>query len=183
MNQVIQANIGQLKSCYLGLGSNLQSPAQQIEKAYRLLKADGALKQCRCSPLYQSKAMVLNNDDHQPDYINAVMHSLTDMDPNTLLSFTQRIERQLGRPARSPRWSPRIIDIDLLWMENAFLRTPLLTLPHPGIMKRTFVLFPLAELDPQFILPNNIQITDHIARIKNEWNVRRLDDPPKAKEL
>lgn len=158
-----------MKDCYLGLGSNMQSPAQQIRRALSLLQSTTNVQ--NYSSLYKSKAMVLKAEETQPDYINAVVHLKTDLNPHSLLALTQKIERQLGRSRPICRWQPRIIDIDILWLEDSTINSRSLTLPHPGLMKRTFVLIPLAEISPQFILPNKIPIQDYLAQLTDEWNV------------
>jgi len=159
-----------MKDCYLGLGSNMQSPSQQIRRAFRLLQL--ATNVQNCSSLYRSKAMAPQAEENQPDYINAVVHLKTDLSPHKLLALTQEIEHQLGRSRPVRRWQPRIIDIDILWLEESIISSPSLTLPHPGLMKRTFVLIPLAEISPAFLLPNKVLIKDYLAQLKDEWNVR-----------
>ncbi len=159
-----------MKDCYLGLGSNMQSPSQQIRRALDLLQL--ATNVQNCSSLYRSKAMAPPAEESQPDYINAVVQLKTELSPHNLLALTQKIERQLGRSRPTRRWQPRIIDIDVLWLEDSTISSPSLTLPHPGLMERTFVLIPLAEISPQFILPNQIPIKDYLAQLKDEWNVR-----------
>lgn len=163
-----------LRSCYLALGSNLHSPIHQIKHADELLRATTSLHNCSCSSLYRSKPMVPRKGEIQPDYINAVMHLRTTLAPEVLLALTRKIERRMGRLLASPRWSSRIIDIDILSITGITRHSLSLTLPHPGLLKRSFVLFPLAEIAPQLILPNNMTASDYAARIKDEWDVQRL---------
>ena len=138
---------------YIGLGSNLADPEHQIHTAMREL--DG-LPQSRClkqSSLYRSAPMVdpgavpgdAAND--QPDYINAVVALETSLKPATLLAELQHLET-LHRRVREYRWGPRTLDLDLLLYGEERINTPELTVPHPGLYERNFVLYPLAEIAP-----------------------------------
>ena len=159
---------------YIALGSNLHFPFQQIRKAYKLLCTEKNLHHCRCSSLYRSKAMSLRKNKIQPDYINAVVSFQTDVSPSMLLVLTQRIERIMGRDSRAAKWSPRIIDLDILSMKGIIVKSFSLTLPHPGLMTRSFVIFPLAEIAPKMILPNNMTTVAYSRNIRDDWKVRRL---------
>lgn len=159
-----------MKDCYLGLGSNLREPAQQIRRAIQLLRQATDVQEC--SSLYQSDAMVRQAEETQPDYINAVVHIKTDLKPHRLLALTQELERRLGRIQSARRWQPRIIDIDLLWLEDTVMNSSSLTLPHSGLLERPFVLIPLAEISPHFILPNHTPIKNYLTQLRDQWNVR-----------
>jgi 2-amino-4-hydroxy-6-hydroxymethyldihydropteridine diphosphokinase len=88
----------------------------------------------------------------QPSYLNGVARVATELAPMTLLAILRQLELAAGR-VRVERWGPRTLDLDLLFIEGLILDTPELTLPHPGIPERRFVLEPLCELDPHFVHP------------------------------
>ena len=171
------------RECYLGLGSNLYDPGRQIQIAYRFLSARPEFSDCLCSALYGSRAMTADNKQ-QPDYVNAVARLRTRLDPYQLLELTQAIERRMGRRKESPRWRARIIDIDILLMQGLRLQDPQLTLPHSGLLRRPFVLYPLAEIAPQLILDHGKRAAACAAEVEDHWRTRklpRLDDPRRHK--
>jgi 2-amino-4-hydroxy-6-hydroxymethyldihydropteridine diphosphokinase len=130
---------------YVGLGSNLDGPGAQVEHA---LAALGELPRSRCvarSSLYRSKPL---GPVAQPDFVNAAAGLITQLRPDELLVELKRLEERLGRERPIVRWGPRRIDLDLLVYGDARIDDPDLTVPHPGIAERAFVLVPLAELAP-----------------------------------
>ena len=134
---------------YIGLGSNLDDPVMQIKTALRQL-AD--LDQCRvlkASSLYCSPPM---GPRDQPDYVNAVVLLRTALAADELLDALQAIERQHAR-VRDRHWGPRTLDLDLLLYGRTGIDSARLTVPHPGIAERNFVLYPLAEVDPALVIP------------------------------
>ncbi|MDQ7018799.1 MAG: 2-amino-4-hydroxy-6-hydroxymethyldihydropteridine diphosphokinase [Robiginitomaculum sp.] len=137
---------------YIGFGANLpyakHAPADTILGAKSALMAKG-IRVLRFSRLWQSPAWP---DPSEPAYVNAVAEVVTVLPPHRLLQTLRGIERQFGR-RRSYRNAPRTLDLDLLSYENLCLRTLHLTLPHPGIERRAFVLLPLQEVAPQWRLP------------------------------
>lgn len=135
---------------YIGLGSNLADPQAQVRRAAVALKALPRSRFVGLSSLYASPPL---GGMEQPDYVNAVAAISTQLAPEELLDELQGIERRMGRPAVHERWGPRIIDLDLLLVGDLRCTTPRLTLPHPGIEQRSFVLYPLAELAPELVLP------------------------------
>lgn len=134
---------------YIGLGSNLQEPAQQILRACAELAALPHLELRARSPLYRSPPM---GPADQPAYINAVLAIATTLAPLALLTQLHAIEDAHQR-VRTIRWGPRTLDLDLLVYDNVQLDTPELTLPHPGIAPRNFVLYPLADVAPDLLIP------------------------------
>lgn len=133
---------------YIGLGSNLEQPAEQIKKAVLALKQLPESQYIDDSGLYLSKPMLLDKfdtSDAQPDYYNAVVLIKTKLEPLSLLDRLQEIENNQGR-VRERRWQARSIDLDILLMGEKQWNEPRLTLPHPGIAEREFVLFPLRRL-------------------------------------
>jgi len=134
---------------WVGLGSNLDDPVTQVNAA---LAALGQLPQSRvlaCSGLYRSAPM---GPQDQPDYINAVAGLETALSAEALLEALQDIEQAHAR-VRGEHWGPRTLDLDILLYGDEVIETPHLTVPHPGIAERNFVLAPLAELAPQLSVP------------------------------
>ena len=136
-------------TCYLGLGSNLGNPAQQLARAVRALAGLPDTTLARVSRCYRNQPL---GDPEQPWYVNAVAEITTALAPLELLDALQAVEAAQGR-VRTQRWGPRTIDIDILLYDRLELGTPRLTLPHPGIAGRRFVLQPLCELAPGLVLP------------------------------
>lgn len=133
---------------YIGLGANLGKPVDAIAQAIEALKPlamDGVV---RCSPLYRSAPM----DADGPDYINAVAMLMTTHSAHAVLAALQQIEQAAGRE-RSYRNAPRTLDLDLLLYGQVCIDDPLLTVPHPRMTQRAFVLKPLVDLNPQVQIP------------------------------
>ena len=135
---------------YVGLGSNLDNPIYQVKQALLALKALPKTHLKRQSALYRSKPLGPQN---QPDYINAVAMLNTALSPLTLLDMMQTIENQQGRIRTIQRWGARTLDLDMLLYDNQHSQNPVLTLPHPGLYNRAFVLYPLCDIAPDLILP------------------------------
>jgi 2-amino-4-hydroxy-6-hydroxymethyldihydropteridine diphosphokinase len=156
---------------FIGLGSNLDDPVAQIERALVAIAAlpDTALLARSC--LYVSWPM---GPADQPDYVNAVAQVETRLSPQDLLSALLAIERRQGRE-RSPaqRNGPRTLDLDLLLHGDAVHSDPHLTLPHPGAHERDFVLVPLAEIAPDLVIPGRGAVRDLLA-VCTGHGVRRL---------
>ncbi|HLU06095.1 MAG TPA: 2-amino-4-hydroxy-6-hydroxymethyldihydropteridine diphosphokinase [Woeseiaceae bacterium] len=138
------------RPAYVGIGSNLSDPATQVRKAFAALQKLPHSGFARCSALYRSAPM---GPPDQPDFLNAAAVVLTRLSPNELLRELQAIEKAQGRQHETPQWGPRIIDLDLLVMGHVILEEEGLTIPHPGIAERNFVLFPLAEIAPGLLVP------------------------------
>lgn len=136
---------------FIGLGSNLSNPVQQIIKAIQDISG---LEQCSlevASSLYETPPM---GPQDQPNYINAVVKISTSLKPYELLDALQSIENQHGRTRDTGRWGARTLDLDILIYDDIISHDPRLTLPHPGLASRAFVLYPLIEIDRQLKLPN-----------------------------
>lgn len=128
---------------YIALGSNLDDPLAQVRKAIVEL---GQLPQSRVlavSGLYRSAPM---GPADQPDYINAVVALETALSPHALLDALQAIEQAHGRVRGAQRWGPRSLDLDVLLYDQQVFGDQRLTIPHPGIAGRAFVLYPLQEI-------------------------------------
>lgn len=150
MSRTVAADTGRYPvDAFLGIGSNLEQPSQQIRRAFTALQALPESRDVRCSPLYRSPPM---GPQHQPDYVNAVVSMVTRLPPDRLLREMQTIEQAQGR-VRGVRWGARTLDIDLLVYGDLILDTPDLQIPHPGIAQRAFVLYPLFDLAPRLVIP------------------------------
>ena len=135
---------------YVGIGSNLDEPRRQIATAIDDLAALPKTRLIRASRRYRSPPM---DRSAQPDYVNAVAALLTQLDAQTLLHALQAIEKEHGRVHDGRRWAARPLDLDLLVFGAQEICNDELTVPHPGIAKRGFVLLPLCELAPQLRIP------------------------------
>ncbi|TFG41737.1 MAG: 2-amino-4-hydroxy-6-hydroxymethyldihydropteridine diphosphokinase [Chromatiales bacterium] len=135
---------------YVGLGSNLQGPARQLENTFDLLNAIPKTRLIRRSSLYRSAPF---GGIEQPDFVNAVAALLTQLSAMDLLKELQRIESLRGRERGGPRWGPRVLDLDLLVYSDQKIAEPSLIVPHPGIGVRNFVLLPLAEIAAELTVP------------------------------
>ncbi|WP_375185419.1 2-amino-4-hydroxy-6-hydroxymethyldihydropteridine diphosphokinase [Pseudoalteromonas sp.] len=146
-----------MHTVYLGLGANLNAPRKQIHAAVAALKALKDVEFVCVSHDYASKPM---GPQDQPDYVNAVACVKTALEPEQLLDLTQAIELEHGRVRKEERWGPRTLDIDILLFGNDVIDTPRLTVPHYGLTEREFVVYPLFEIAPTLVLPNNQSLAD-----------------------
>src|SRR5215469_12328074 len=150
---------------YIGVGSNLEDPRAQVLAAFERLRQLPRTLLVSTSRLYRSRPF---GPVAQPDFINAVAGVLTGLDAPALLPELQAIERAMGRPERHERWGRRIIDLDLLAVASERRSDPQLTLPHPGIVERNFVLYPLSEIAPELELPGLGRVADLAATVTSE---------------
>lgn len=137
-------------TCYIGLGGNLNKPLETIKSAVEALKALPDSEWVGVSPFYQSQPM---GPADQPEYVNAVAAIRTQLPALTLLDHTQAIENTHGRVRKDNRWGPRTLDLDLLLYGDQRIENERLTVPHYGMKEREFVLYPLADLAPELVLP------------------------------
>lgn len=137
-----------LVDVYVGLGSNLDGPVDQVRRALDELDALPLTKCMAASRLYASRPL---GPQDQPNFINAVAHLHTHLSPLALLDQLQALE-QRHRRVRRRHWGPRTLDLDLLLYGSEVLDLPRLHVPHPAMTSRAFVLLPLAELAPQLRL-------------------------------
>ncbi len=138
------------RPAYIGLGSNLQRPSGQLESAIDSLSTIPRTRLIKRSALYRSAPF---GGVEQPDFVNAAAALLTALDARQLLEELQQIEVRRGRRRDGVRWGPRIIDLDLLVFAGQSIAEPGLTVPHPGIAERNFVLLPLREIAPGLVIP------------------------------
>ncbi len=138
-----------MSRAYIGLGSNLQAPRRQLERALEALAALPRSQVLKASRFYRSPPL---GPADQPDYLNAVALLETELAPLALLDRLQALENAQGR-VRTRRWGPRTLDLDLLLYDRRRIDHPRLQVPHPGIAERDFVLKPLAEIAPGLEVP------------------------------
>ncbi|MEE4145911.1 MAG: 2-amino-4-hydroxy-6-hydroxymethyldihydropteridine diphosphokinase [Halieaceae bacterium] len=149
-----------IQAC-IGLGSNLQEPLQQLRRALLAMARLPASRLVQVSSAYRSAAV---GPGEQPEYLNAAALLETSLEPGALLQALQRIERSQGR-VRTIRWGPRTIDLDILLYGDLRLVDPTLTIPHPALALRNFVLYPLLELcGPNRVLPDGEDLATLTAR-------------------
>jgi 2-amino-4-hydroxy-6-hydroxymethyldihydropteridine diphosphokinase len=155
---------------YVGIGSNLSDPERQVRRA---LDALGELPDARLvlvSPLYRTQPL---GEVVQPAFVNAVAGLLSRRTPEQLLADLRALETALGREPPRERWGPRVIDLDLLAMGGETRATASLTLPHPGIAERDFVLYPLADIAPDLDVPGVGRVAGLRERVANR-GIERL---------
>ena len=134
---------------FIGLGSNLNNPRNQIDEALLALSQDSGVDLLKTSSFYQSKPLL---DMPGPDYLNIVCKINTRLSALELLDLCQQIESRQHR-VRDVRWGSRTIDLDILLFGDAVYNNERLTVPHPEMTNRSFVLLPLSEIEPGLELP------------------------------
>ena len=149
----------QLQQVYIGLGSNLDEPSLQINKAVAAIRTLPQSKYLKDSGLYLSKPMQLPSDDSlQADYYNAVVLLETQLEPLELLDHLQAIENRQGR-VREGRWGSRTLDLDILLFGSMQINSERLQIPHPGLCEREFVLYPLQNIKQELDIPGHGKLT------------------------
>jgi 2-amino-4-hydroxy-6-hydroxymethyldihydropteridine diphosphokinase len=150
---------------YIALGSNLDYPAQQLQRAVTALAGLPTSVLTRVSSVYRSAAV---GPGQQPDYLNAVALLSTRLAPDALLDALLGIEQAQGRE-RSERWGPRTLDLDLLLYGDRKIRSARLTVPHPRMHERDFVLYPLREIsNTNLILPGDGDVDTLLAQLPED---------------
>ncbi len=150
---------------YIGLGSNLEQPYQQIKKAIVALNNFPDIKVLADSGYFKSKPM---GPDDQPDYVNAVVELETALDAEKLFVFCQVIEKQQQR-IKTRHWGERTIDLDILLYSDQQFETERLVVPHPGICQRDFVYMPLLKIKPEIDVPGKGKLS-HIIKVAGDVN-------------
>ncbi|SMO80607.1 2-amino-4-hydroxy-6-hydroxymethyldihydropteridine diphosphokinase [Melghirimyces algeriensis] len=145
---------------YIGLGSNLGRRMANLEEAVDRLHHREGVHVTRLSPVYETAPVGYVN---QPDFLNACAEIKTTLSPMDLLHTLLDVERELHR-VRVMRWGPRTIDLDLLLYGDQIIQTEDLTVPHPRMTERPFVLIPLADLIPERIIPGTGKTVIHWVR-------------------
>lgn len=151
---------------YVGLGGNLSDPKQQIETAIVELNHLPNTSLTKISRLYQTKPVGYLN---QPDFINAVAELDTSLSPCELLKGLQEIEsKHLRKRDKSLRNGPRTLDLDVLLYDKLMLEAPMLTIPHPRMYQRQFVLEPLFEIAPDLLLPDGTSLKTKLEELEGK---------------
>lgn len=136
---------------YIAIGSNLASPLAQVNAALDALRQLPDSEVVAVSSFYRTPPL---GPQDQPDYLNAAVALKTQLDAETLLDHTQRIELQQGRERKAERWGPRTLDLDIMLFGNHTIATPRLTVPHYDMHNRGFMLWPLSEIAPALRFPD-----------------------------
>lgn len=153
--------MSELAQAYIGLGSNLDDPWAQLDRAVAALAQTPGINVRQTSSIYRTAPW---GDTDQPAFLNAVVHIDTSLGPMQLLTELRRIEAAAGR-RRVRRWGPRTLDLDLLVFADTVCDTAELQLPHPRMHTRAFVLVPLAELAPGLCLGEHGTVTEALSRV------------------
>ena len=152
---------------YIGLGSNLEDPLAQVTRAFDELADIAQTILLARSAIYSSHAV----GPEQPNYINAVALLDTQLAPLALLDALQAIE-QTHQRVRIQHWGPRTLDLDLLLYGDQIINLERLSVPHPYLTQRSFVLYPLADITPNLHLPDGTVLTDLLSRCPADGLVR-----------
>jgi len=145
---------------YIGFGSNLGDRQNHLEAALEALGRLPKSELLERSPIYHSAPM---GPRDQPDYLNAVAVLHTSLTPLALLEGLQAVEAARGRERGPVRWGPRVLDLDLLLYGDRRIDSARLTVPHPGLTERNFVLIPLFDVAPDLVLPDKRRLADVVS--------------------
>ncbi|HGA2727831.1 TPA: 2-amino-4-hydroxy-6-hydroxymethyldihydropteridine diphosphokinase [Enterobacter hormaechei] len=154
---------------YIAIGSNLASPLEQVNAAVQAL---GEIPQSRIvavSSFYRTPPL---GPQDQPDYLNAAVVLDTELNAETLLDNTQRIELHQGRVRKAERWGPRTLDLDIMLFGDEVINTERLTVPHYDMKNRGFMLWPLFEVAPNLIFPDDIPLKSILDSLNAEKPAR-----------
>ena len=156
---------------YLGLGSNVGDRESHLRAAVTGLREHGVDVEATSST-YETEPVgeVLE----QPDFLNAAVRIRTELEPEELLDVCKAIEVEQGRVLGGRRHAPRPLDVDLLLLDDIELETERLTLPHPEVTSRRFVLAPLLELDSELSLPDGTRLADALDGLESGQRVRQV---------
>jgi len=154
-----------IHTAYIGLGSNLGVKKANLEKALEILGVTPGVKLKRVAAYYRTAPL---GGPVQDWYLNTVAEVVTNLDPHQLLAALLMIEEVLGR-VRIVRWGPRTVDLDLLLYDCEEIHSAVLTLPHPRMTERAFVMAPLAELAPGLILQGKttVELAGELTRVQS----------------
>lgn len=139
-----------IRELYIGLGSNLENPISQIQKAIKYISVLDKYNNIKISSFYESAPMGPSNQDN---YINAVVMFKSGESPEDILLSLKDIENSMGRKKNSIRWSERIIDLDIIIYGNLIYQSKTLKIPHINAFNRAFVLLPLMDINPDIYIP------------------------------
>ena len=156
---------------YIALGSNMAGPHDQLDRALKSLSSIPEVQIVAVSDRYKTPAI----GPSQPDYINAAAQLMTTLSPESLLDTLQSIEQQQER-VRTVRWGPRTLDLDILLYDNIVQDTQRLTIPHPRMAERAFVLLPLADINRDLALPCGKTVSQLLANCSVQGIVKSTAD-------
>ncbi len=154
----------------LGLGANLGDRLAALQRAVDLLAEEG-VRAVASSRVWETEPV--GGPSGQPPYLNAVVRAETELEAHDVLSAANRVETALGR-MREVRWGPRTIDIDVLLYDDLRHDDPELTIPHPRLTERAFVVLPLLDIDPAPVLPDGTRVLE----LKLDLDGARPIEPP-----
>lgn len=156
---------------FIGFGSNQGEPLQTCLAAIGRLGDNTRIRVLRISPLYRTAPLMVTE---QPWFINGVVLCETDLIPEDLLDLLHRIESDFGR-TRQIRWGPRTLDLDLLAFGDRQISLPSITIPHPRLHQRRFVLKPLLDIDPEWMHP--------VLKVSGRELLKRIEDDTTEQKL
>lgn len=159
---------------YLGLGSNVGDRRAHLQEAASALPTHG-VEVLASSSIYETEPVGLVRN--QRDFLNACLRIRTGYDPEELLDACKAVERELGRPEDHLRHGPRPIDVDVLMLDDGRYSSERLTVPHPELGSRRFVIVPLLELEPQLALPDGTKLADALAVLGPGQEVQLVGPP------
>ena len=155
---------------FIGVGSNEGERLEHISKAIRALGATSGIRLMQMATIIETEPI---GGPPQGPYLNTVIELETRREPADLLSALQEIERRVGREPSAQRWAPRPIDLDILLYDDRIIQEPTLSIPHPRMHERRFVLEPLAQLAPEFIHPMlHLSISRLLTRLPDSSLIR-----------
>lgn len=149
-----------MQRVFIGMGSNLATPIEQLQAATQALSLLPKTELVARSSLYASDPL---GPADQPRYVNAVAELSTELTPLELLDALQHIEQTQGRVRKAERWGPRTLDLDMLLYGDQIIASERLTVPHYHMHARAFVLYPLAEIAKDLVLPNGQPLSEWLA--------------------
>jgi 2-amino-4-hydroxy-6-hydroxymethyldihydropteridine diphosphokinase len=152
------------RPAYVAIGSNQNDPQSQVKQALVRLAALPGTCSLQVSRLYKTRPL---GPQDQPDFVNAAAGMLTQLSARELLDALLLTEEAMGRKRRE-RWGPRVIDLDLIWMPGEIIEEPGLTLPHPGVSTRNFVLYPLADIAPTLAIPGHGNVSELLRAVGDD---------------
>ncbi len=167
-----QADAGTANTAYIGIGSNLEQPVHQVLQARDALAALPNTRLLALSPLYRNPAL---GPGRQPDYVNAVAAIQTRLTAHELLDALQAVEAEQGRVRGSVQWAPRALDLDLLLYGDSEIGDECLTVPHPRLAQRAFVLKPLLDIAPNLDVPGLGPVTMLLSAVP-EVSLQRIGE-------
>lgn len=157
-----------MKRAYIGIGSNLEDRLGNVRKSLQLMNRRIGITVTKVSPIYETEPVDFRQ---QPNFLNVVAEIDTELTANELLRELQDIEKRLGRVRTTPK-GPRTIDLDILLYGDVVINTNDLSIPHPRMWQRLFVLEPLSELRPDFRLPTGENIRSRCDFLRKSQRVR-----------